>query len=182
MGRDPKVGREVLSSGSPKFSGNIYFSHLFVNWIKILFSSYHNSRSSPLSCQRAKLFKILTSRGNITPTLRELHANPRKCQNVPLNDGPSPCKLISLLCFLTLFISPIQTSSTIFISNWLCCHTITCKIWRPCHQAAGLHSHHYRFVKLTSRHACSKCIRTRFSYVTSFVQDAFCLGVLQMSV
>src|SRR6218665_2441671 len=98
----------------------LIFSHLFVNLIKILFSSYHCSRSSPLSCQRAKLIKILTSRGNVTPTLRELHASPRKCQNVPLNDGPSPYKLISLLCFLTcytLFISPIQTSSTIFIST-----------------------------------------------------------------
>src|SRR6218665_3718581 len=70
----------------------LIFSHLFVNLIKILFSSYHCSRSSPLSCQRAKLIKILTSRGNVTPTLRELHASPRKCQNVPLNDGPSPYK------------------------------------------------------------------------------------------
>ena len=73
------------------------FSHLFVNWIKILFSSYHCSRSSPLSCQRAKLIKIFTSRGNVTPTLRELLVSPRKCQNVPLNHGPSPYKIISTM-------------------------------------------------------------------------------------
>src|SRR6218665_3365128 len=106
--------------GRQSFLEIFIFSHLFVNWIKILFSSYHCSRSSLLSCQRAKLTKILTSRGNVTPILRELHASPRKCQNVPLNDGPSPYKLISLLCFLTcytLFISPIQTSFTIFISS-----------------------------------------------------------------
>src|SRR6218665_1835252 len=108
--------------GRQSFLEIFIFSHLFVNWIKILFSSYRYSRSSPLSCQRAKLIKILTSRGNgnVTPTLSELHASPRKCQNVPLNDGLSPYKLISLLCFLTcytLFISPIQTTSTIFISS-----------------------------------------------------------------
>src|SRR6218665_1276444 len=45
----------------------LIFSRLFVNLIKILFSSYHCPRSSPLSCQRAKLIKILTSRGNVTP-------------------------------------------------------------------------------------------------------------------
>src|SRR6218665_1831600 len=82
--------------------------------------SYHCSRSSPLTCQRAKLINILKSCGNVTPTLRELHASPGKCQNAPFNDGPSPYKLISLLCFLTCYtlpISPIQTSSTIFISS-----------------------------------------------------------------
>src|SRR6218665_4139093 len=108
----PQVGRQ-------SFLEMFIFSHLFV---KILFSSYPCSRSSPLSCQRAKLIKILTSRGNVTPTLRELHASHRKYQNVPLDDGPSPYKLISLLhvCFLTcytLFISPIQTSYRIFISS-----------------------------------------------------------------
>src|SRR6218665_781730 len=111
---------EICQVGHQSFLEIFIFSHLFVNWIKILFSSYHCSRSSPLSCQRANLIKILTSRGNVTPTLRELHASPCKCQNVPLNDGPSPYKLISLLCFLTcspLFIYPIQTSSTIFISR-----------------------------------------------------------------
>ena len=50
VGRDPKVGREVLSSGSPKFFLEIFiFCHLFVNWIRILFTSYHCYRSSPLS-------------------------------------------------------------------------------------------------------------------------------------
>jgi len=64
VGCDPKVGREALSSGSPKFFMEIIiFCHLFVNWIKILFSSYHSSQSSPLSCKRAKLMKILTSHG-----------------------------------------------------------------------------------------------------------------------
>src|SRR6218665_3143600 len=106
----PQVGRQ-------SFLEMFIFSHLFV---KILFSSYPCSRSSPLSYQRAKLIKILTSRVNVTPTLRELHASHRKYQNVPLDDGPSPYKLISLLCFLTcytFFTSPIQTSSTIFISS-----------------------------------------------------------------
>src|SRR6218665_1604342 len=50
------------------------------------------------------------------------------------------------------------------------------------YQAAGLHSHHYHRVKLTSRHTCSKFIRTTLSYVTRFVHDAFCFGMLQMSV
>src|SRR6218665_4143832 len=65
--------------GRQSFLEIFIFSHLFANWIKILFSSYHCSRSSrsPLSCQRAKLIKILTSRGNVTPTLRELHASPQ---------------------------------------------------------------------------------------------------------
>src|SRR6218665_2337223 len=98
-GSRPKGGaRRGVKWGAKGFLEIFIFSHLFVNWIKILFSSYHCSRSSPLNCQRAKLIKILTSRGNVTPTLRGLHASPRKCQNVPLNDGPSPDKLISLLC------------------------------------------------------------------------------------
>ena len=39
--------------GRQSFLEIFIFSHLFVNWMKILFSSYHCSRSSPLSCQRA---------------------------------------------------------------------------------------------------------------------------------
>jgi len=130
------VGREVLSSGSPKFSGNIYFQSFICKLDKrILFSCYHCSRSSPPSCQRAKLIKIVKSRGNVTPTLRELHASPRKCQNMCLSMTVRVHTNSSPSCFLTcytLFISPIQTSSRIFISSWLCCHTITYKIWRPC--------------------------------------------------
>src|SRR6218665_171423 len=38
--------------------------------------------------------------------------------------------------------------------------------------------HHYHIVKLTSTHTCSKFTRTRLSYVTRFVQDAFCFGTL----
>ena len=139
--------------GRQSFLEIFIFSHLFVNWIKILFSSYHCSQSSPPSYQHAKLIKMLTSRGIVTPTLRELHASPRKCQNVPLNDGPSPYKLTSLLCFLTcytVFISPTQTSSTIFISGWFfLLHDHLTKFWNRAfvfaapgwtYQAAGLHS------------------------------------------
>src|SRR6218665_2710472 len=72
----------------------------------------------------ARLIKSLSPRDHVTQTLRELHWLPipayilKSASRPP--DIPSLYKLISLLCFLTcytLFISPIQTSSAIFISS-----------------------------------------------------------------
>jgi len=45
------------------------FCHLFVNWIKILFTSYHCYHGSPLSCKAHQNFDVWSCH----PTLRELH-------------------------------------------------------------------------------------------------------------
>ena len=102
--------------GRQRFLEIFTFSHFFVNWIKntvfllpLVLEVLHwadNAQSSSKFWHHVVMSP---------PTLRELHASPRICQNVPVNEGPSPCKIISLLCFLicyTLFISPIQTSSS----------------------------------------------------------------------
>ena len=107
------------------------------------------------------------------------HASPCKCQNVPPNI-PSPCKLISLLCFLTCY--------TFFhISNWDELYDLlillsrnylenlqTVHLYYPdrlngiSSRTSFVNLHHYRSLKLTSRHISSRFIKTRLSAVTRF--------------
>jgi len=100
--------------GRQNFSLIFIFCHLFVNWIKIWLTSYHCSRSFPLSCKAHQNFdNAWLCHPHPSWTALTSNVSLRKCQNVPLN-GQSPCKLVSLPCFLTcytLFIFPIQTSS-----------------------------------------------------------------------
>ena len=82
--------------GRQNFSGNIYFQSFICKLDKNTVSSYHCSRSSPLNCQRAKLTKILTSRGNVTPTFvdcMQARVNVKMCLSmmvqVQTNSSPS---------------------------------------------------------------------------------------------
>src|SRR6218665_1001424 len=60
------------------------FCHLFVKCIKILFTSHHCSRGSPLSC-KAHQNDTWSCHPHSSRTAQTSHESPCKCRNVPLN-------------------------------------------------------------------------------------------------
>ena len=74
MGRDPKVGREVLPGGSPNFFGKylffssfIYEMHKYCLPLTTVLGVLHSV---------AKFIKILKRRGNVNSTLSDFSGKP----------------------------------------------------------------------------------------------------------
>src|SRR6218665_3884434 len=176
VGLDPKVGREVLSSGSPKLFLNLFYfcCHLFVNWIKNTVNLL--PLFSELSCKAHNNFDIMWS---CHPTLRELHWLPMQARvNVKIclsfirvltNSSPSYVSSLVTPC------SSLQSRRALRSSSHAD-FVATCAIRTFGNRAFALANrhHYYHFVKLTSRHTCSKFITTRLSSNTFFYYALLC--------
>src|SRR6218665_89194 len=120
----------------------------------------------------------------------QARVNVKMCLSMMVRDHTnSPRSYVSSLVTPCSSLQPRRALRSSYQANFFVSRSLK-KILKPCIcicctrlnvsgcRTSFTNLQHHRFVKLTSMHTCSKFTRTKLSYVTRFVQDAFCLGTL----